>query len=74
MIMAGKCLRRPDQYDRIRPKQNGNEGCWKMKRIFITGVFVMATVLAAAGIFSNYDIEIPTEQFPAIGQTADRTN
>lgn len=45
-----------------------------MKRIFITCVFVMATVLAAAGIFSNYDIEIPTEQFPVIGQTADRTN
>ena len=45
-----------------------------MKRIIITVVFVIAAMLAATGIFSNYDVERPTEQFPAIGQTADRTN
>ena len=45
-----------------------------MKRLVITIVYVLATVAAAAGIFSNVDISSPTEQFPMIGQTAGRTN
>lgn len=45
-----------------------------MKRIVITVVFVIATMVAAAGIFSNFDVERPVEQFPVIGQTAERTN
>ncbi len=45
-----------------------------MKRLVITVVFVIAAMLAAAGIFSNFDIEKPPDQFPLIGQTADRTN
>lgn len=45
-----------------------------MKRIVITVMFVIATMLAAAGIFSNFDIERLVEQFPVIGKTADRTN
>ena len=45
-----------------------------MRRIVTTVVFVIATMLAAAGIFSNFDVERPVEQFPAIGQTAGRTN
>ena len=45
-----------------------------MKRLVITVVFVIAAVLAAAGFFSNFDIEEPTEQFPVIGQTSERTN
>ena len=45
-----------------------------MKRIVITIAFVIAAVLAAVGIFSNFEVERPVEQFPAIGQTADRTN
>ena len=45
-----------------------------MKRIIITVVFIIATMLAAAGIFGNFDIERPIEQFPVIGQAAERTN
>ena len=45
-----------------------------MKRVVITVAFVTATMLAAAGIFSNYDVERPAEQFPTIGQIAGRTN
>ena len=67
-------LRSTDKYDRIKRKKKRKEGFWKMKRIVITVVFVIAAVLAAAGIFSNFDIERPVEQFPAIGQVAGRTN
>lgn len=45
-----------------------------MKRVVITVLGVIATILAAAGFFSNFDIEKPVEQFPVIGQTAGRTN
>ncbi len=45
-----------------------------MKRIIITVVFVIAAMLAAAGTFSNFDIEKPPEQFPVIGQVAGRTH
>ena len=45
-----------------------------MKRIVITIVFVIATIATVAGIISNYEISRPAEQFPVIGQTAERTN
>ena len=73
-LFSCSSLRRPVNYDRIKPKQNGKEGCRKLKRLVITILFVIATMLAAAGIFSNFDIDKPPEQFPVIGQTSERTN